>query len=264
MTLKSAIYSGWVMHSRRVPRPHRFRYRIWWLLIDLDELPHLDSSLHAFSRNKFNILSIHDGDCGLGSGDLRSYVEGRLSAAGLDHAGVRIELLTMPRQWGYAFNPLSIYFCRDCTDRVAAIIYEVHNTFGERHSYLVEAMEDRSGIVRQSARKQFYVSPFMDMAQDYSFRVRPPDARVAVSITASQGAEPVIYTALHGERRPLTSVSLLRHAVTHPLLNLKVIAAIHWEALRLWCRGIAVRPHQPISHHAVTSGNLERLRSSDG
>jgi DUF1365 family protein len=264
MTLKSAIYSGWVMHSRRVPRPHRFRYRVWWMLIDLDELPRLDRSLRIFSRNRFNILSLHDRDCGVGSGDLRPYVEARLVEAGLAGAAVRIELLTMPRQWGYAFNPLSIYFCRDAADRVAAIVYEVHNTFGERHSYVIEATEDTSGIIRQTARKQFYVSPFMDMAQDYAFRVHPPDERIAVSITGSQGAGPVIHTALHGQRRALTSLTLLRHCLTQPLLNLKVITAIHWEALRLWCKGIGLRPHRPTTRHAATSGILEKPRSSNG
>lgn len=252
------------MHSRRVPKPHRFRYRVWWMLIDLDELASLHAPLRVFSHNRFNLLSVHDRDCGFGGGNLRTYVEDRLSTHGLSHAGVRIELLTMPRQWGYAFNPLSIYFCRDASDRVAAIIYEVHNTFGERHSYVIEAGQDHSGLVRQTARKQFYVSPFMDMAQTYAFRVRPPSARIAVSITGSQGVVPFIHTVLHGERRPLTSGALLRHAIAQPLLNLKVITAIHWEALRLWLKGISVRPHRPVAHHAATSGILERPRRSNG
>jgi DUF1365 family protein len=254
MTLRSAIYSGWVVHSRRVPKPHRFRYRVWWMLVDLDELPYLDRSLRLFSHNRFNVLALHDRDGGHGYGDLREYVERRLADAGITGASARIELLTMPRFCGYAFNPLSIYFCREASGRVAAIIYEVHNTFGERHSYVVETAAGQSNALRQSARKAFHVSPFMDMSQDYVFRVRPPDERIAVAIAGWQQGRAVIHTALHGERVALTSMALLRHCITHPLLNLKVIGAIHWEALRIWRKGIRIRPHRPITSHAATPG----------
>ncbi len=254
MALRSAIYSGWVMHSRRVPQPHAFRYRVWWMLLDLDELDQLDRSLSLFSHNGFNLLALHDRDCGHGSGDLRGYVEARLAAAGLPHAGGRIELLTMPRFCGYAFNPISIYFCYDVSGRIAATIYEVHNTFGERHSYVIEAVADRSGTVQQTARKAFHVSPFMDMSQEYAFRVRPPAERVAVAITGRQQGSTVIHTALHGERKALSSTALLRHCIAHPLLNIKVIGAIHWEALRIWRKGIHIRPHRSTNGHAATPG----------
>lgn len=254
MTLRSAIYSGWVMHSRRVPRPHRFRYRVWWMLVDLDELPRIGQSLSVFSHNRANLFAIRDRDYGHGTGALRSFAEERLAAAGLRHAAARIELLTMPRILGYAFNPVSIFFCRDAEDRVAAIIYEVHNTFGERHSYVIDASEDNHGVIRQAADKAFYVSPFMDMSQDYAFRVRPPDARIAIAITGSQQGEPVIHTALHGRRSALTSAALLRGCMTHPLLTLKVIGAIHWEALRIWRKGIGIRPRVPRAGHATTIG----------
>jgi len=254
MTLNSSIYSGWVMHSRRMPRQHRFRYRVWWMLVDLDELATIDRSLRLFSYNRFNLFAFHDSDYGNGSGALRADVEQRLAAAGLAHAGARIELLTMPRLCGYAFNPLSMFFCRDATGRVAAIVYEVHNTFGERHSYVIEAAEDQSATVRQAAGKAFYVSPFMDMSQDYAFRVRPPGETIAVSITSSQHGKAVIHTALHGNRMPLTTAALLRRCISHPLLTLKVISAIHWEALRIWRKGIRIRPRHPAPGHAATLG----------
>ncbi len=265
MTLRSAIYSGWVMHNRCVPRPHRFRYRVWWMLLDLDEVPTLGRRLRIFSHNRFNLLALHDRDCGHGSGDLRGYVEARLEAAGLSHACARIELLTMPRFCGYAFNPLSIYFCYEASGNVAAIIYEVHNTFGERHSYVIEAARDASGTLQQTAEKAFHVSPFMDMSLDYTFRVRPPAERIAVAITGKQQGSAVLHTALHGERVELTSVALLRHCLTHPLLNVKVIGAIHWEALRIWRKGVAVRPHRSSAGHAATPGYpVEPARRTHG
>lgn len=265
MTLNSAIYSGWITHSRLVPRRHRFRYRVWWMLIDIDELGTLDRILQLFSHNRFNLCALHDSDYGHGSVGLRGYVEGRLSDAGLSHASARIELLTMPRLCGYAFNPLSIFFCRDAAGTVAAIIYEVHNTFGERHSYVIEAADTGSGIVRHTAAKAFYVSPFMNNTQDYAFRVHVPCESVAVAISASQDGENVIHTALHGRRLPLTSAALLSRCIAHPLLTLKVIGAIHWEAFRIWSKGVAIRPHRPVSGHAATYGYQSKSSErSDG
>lgn len=259
MSDNSRLYRGWVMHSRRVPRPHRFRYRVWWLLADLDELDGLSRSLRLFSHNRFNLFALYDRDYGDGSGPLRPYVEQRLAEAGLSRAATRIELLTMPRLLGYAFNPLSVYFCSDKAGRLAAIIYEVHNTFGERHSYVIEAIADRSGTVRQFADKAFYVSPFMDMAQRYAFRVCPPAEQVTVAVTGHQNGQTVIDTGLHGRSLPLTDAALLRCWVSHPLLTLKVVAAIHWEALRLWRKKFSIRPREPVRNHGATGGKTVRL-----
>lgn len=264
MTLRSSLYSGWVMHSRQTPRAHAFRYRVWWMLIDLDELARVDRSLRLFSHNTFNIFSLYDSDYGRGAGSLRTYVEERLSEARLTHAGARIELLTMPRLCGYAFNPLSIYFCHDHSGRVAAVIYEVHNTFGERHSYVIEAAADCSGTLHQAIEKAFYVSPFLDMALTYTFRLRPPGKQVAVTITGSDaGSHLVIHTALHGRQVPLTSAAFLRLCLSHPLLTLKVIGAIHWEALRILCKGIRIRPRTPVEGHTATIGRQRTHAQGD-
>lgn len=254
MTLNSSIYTGWVMHSRRRPRTHTFRYRVWWMLVDLDELSKADSSLILFSHNRFNLFSLHDRDYGHGQGTLRAYVEERLRDARLAHAAAHIELLTMPRFCGYAFNPLSIYFCHDGTGRVAAVIYEVHNTFGERHSYVIEATGSRSGTLSQSIKKAFYVSPFLDMDLSYRFRVRPPSDDVAVRIAGLEATNaPIIRTALYGKRMRLTSASLLRRCISHPLLALKVIGAIHWEALKMFRKGMRIRTRCPVSGHRASN-----------
>jgi DUF1365 family protein len=180
-------------------------------------------------------------------------VDERLREAGLTHAGARIELLTMPRQCGYAFNPLSVYFCYDHRGRIAAVIYEVHNTFGERHSYVIGAAAAQSGTIHQAIEKSFYVSPFLDMDLTYKFRVHPPGESVAIAIGGSGiTGEPVINTALHGTRTPLTTAGLLRECISHPLLTLKVIGGIHWEALRLFSKGVRVRPRSPMSGHGAS------------
>jgi uncharacterized protein len=254
MTLKSCIYRGWVMHSRCAPLPHRFKYRIWWMLVDLDELPELRQSVRLFSHNRFNVFALHDADYGNGKASLRTQVEERLVEAGLASAAVRIQLLTMPRLLGYAFNPLSIYFCSDAGGRLAAIIYEVHNTFGERHSYVIKAAEDTAGLVRQEAGKAFYVSPFMDMSQDYSFSVRVPGEKLSVAITGSQDGAPMIHTSMRGTRTPLSSAALQRLCLSHPLVTLKVIGGIHWEALRIWRKGVGIRPRSAVCAHSATVG----------
>lgn len=265
MTLRSSIYSGWVMHSRRTPRVHRFRYRVWWMLVDLDELSALDRSLHLFSLNRFNVLALHDRDYGQGNGPLRAYVESKLADAGVPSAASRIQLLTMPRILGYAFNPLSIYFCHDASDRVAAIIYEVHNTFGERHSYVIEATADQGGIVRQATDKAFYVSPFMDMSMQYAFRVRLPAEAVSVDISGRQNGSVIIRAALAGKRADLTTSNLLRCCIAYPLLTLKVMGAIHWQAMRLWLKGIAVRPRDANhGHTANMASKVTPARRSHG
>lgn len=264
MSFRSSIYSGWVMHSRRMPRVHAFRYRVWWMLVDLDELEGVDGAVRLFSHNRFNVFSLYDSDYGHGKGSLRQYVEERLSEAGLSHAGARIELLTMPRLCGYAFNPLSIYFCHDHSGGVAAVIYEVHNTFGERHSYLIEASADPSGTLHQTSSKAFYVSPFLDDELTYKFRLRAPDTRIVVTITGLDGgSKPVIHTAMHGTRMPLTSAELLRRCLSHPLLTFKVIGAIHWEALRIFSKGIRIRPRTPVDGHGATIGSHTRYAQGD-
>ena len=147
--------------------------------------------------------------------------------------------MTMPRMLGYAFNPLSVYFCYRQDGGLAAILYEVNNTFGQRHSYLIPAVPDADGLVRQESAKSLYVSPFLDTDMSYAFVVAPPEERVAISMTARDTEGPVLLAKLSAERVPLTDATLLRALFAYPLLTLKVVAAIHWEALRLWLKGVA-------------------------
>lgn len=246
MNSHSAIYFGSVMHRRLTPRVHRFRYNGFWMLLDLDELDGLRARLRLFSHNRFNLFSLHDRDYGDGGNrPLRAQIERKLSQAGIASSDGRIRLLCMPRMFGYGFNPLSIYFCTHADGTPAAIVYEVHNTFGERHSYVVPLVVGDG--VHHSCDKAFYVSPFMDMDLRYDFVVSQPDDRLSVAIRASKGGLPVMIACLAGSRRALTDTALLRLLVTMPAVTFKVTAAIHWEALRLWCKGLRFRSRHSLA-----------------
>jgi uncharacterized protein len=260
MTGISALYAGAVVHRRAVPRIHTLRYRCFWLVLDLDELPALSTRLTLFSHNRANLFSLHDRDYGDGSATpLRTQVERHLATAGIDIGGGPIRLLCMPRTLGYAFNPLSVYFCHRRDGALAAILYEVHNTFGERHSYLIP-VEAGAKVVRQSCDKRFFVSPFMDMDLRYDFRIVPPGQRVVVAIRGRAGAATVITASIAADRRDLSDGTLLRAFFSYPALTAKVIVAIHWEALRLFLKGLPLRrkpapPERPLS---IVSSHLLR------
>jgi DUF1365 family protein len=240
VSLSSCLYAGTIMHRRLRPRMHRFRYRAWWLMVDVADLPELCKRTRLLAHNRFNMFSIHDRDYASGQGDLFRDISARLSRAGVAVGTGRVFLLTTPRILGYAFNPLSIYLCTGADGTIAAVVYEVHNTYSERHSYVLPARGSDSGIVRQAVDKAFYVSPFLPMQMHYAFRLRPPGERVTLAITASAGDGPILHASMEGERRPLNDTQLLRIFVAQPLATLKVIAAIHWEALRLWLKGLRI------------------------
>lgn len=239
MSLNSCLYVGSVFHRRVRPKSHHFRYRLFWLLVDLDELAELDRRLATFSHNRLNFFSLFDRDYGAaGKGPLRPQVERLLSAKGVDLGGGPIRLLTMPRTCGYGFNPLSVYFCAKPDAALAAIVYEVHNTFGGRHAYVLPV--EGPGAVRQSCAKTFFVSPFLPMELRYDFLVRPPGDTVSVAVRVSAPEGAVMRAALAGERRDLTDAALMKAGLAAPLEAMKTTAAIHWEALRLWAKDAAV------------------------
>ena len=254
----SALYVGSVMHRRTTPRRHRLRYRAFWLLIDLDETGPLDR-LRLFSRNRFNLISFHDADHGDGKHSLRAYVERTLGENAIAWDGGRIALLCMPRILGYVFNPLSIYFCYRRDGSIAALLYEVRNTFGQMHSYLLPVAAQTLPI-RQRCDKAFYVSPFLGMDLTYDFRVAPPSDNVSVVVSADSPRGPVLVASLVGERRALSDRALALALFTHPLLTLKVTGAIHWEALKIWWKGIRLEPRPPAPARPVTAIEPDRLQ----
>ncbi len=261
MTESSALFVGAVIHRRLQPRRHYLRHSAFWLLLDLDEIDALHSRLRLFSRGRFNAVSFHDTDHGEQTCEpLRAQVERHLSSAGVFLDGGAVRLLCMPRIFGYGFNPLSIYFCHHRDGALAALLYEVRNTFGERHTYLIPVRDRGNGTIRQSCDKCFYVSPFMDMGLRYDFRVVPPGKNVSVVISAGDAQGPAIVASLAGRRAPLTDVTLLGLLLRVPFMTLKVIAAIHWHALRMWWKGFVFRPRPRKPALTVTTVMAEDRR----
>jgi len=242
----SAIYHGQVMHTRFRPVRHRLRHRILWLLLDLDELPMLTQRLRLFSLNHFNLMDFRDRDHGDGSAtSMRTQIEQHLQGAGLAVDGGAIRVLCMPRVLGTVFNPLSVFFCYRADGGLQAMLYEVHNTFGERHSYLIPLTDAAAPVLRQSCTKAFHVSPFMEMAMTYHFRIEQPAERAVVAIEGSDADGKLISAAYVGKRRELTDTNLLRAFLAQPLLAMQVLGAIHWEALKLWRKGMRLRTKPP-------------------
>jgi len=254
----SGLYLGQVGHSRTRPAKHSLRYGVFMLLLDLDEVEALSKALRWFSLGRFNLTSFNARDYGDGSDlPLRAQVEQRLEEAGLGIEGGAIRLLCLPRVLGYVFNPISVYFCYRPDGKLNAILYEVSSTFGERHSYLIPAEAGADGDIRQSVEKRLHVSPFMEMDLRYAFRVTPPEARVRIAIAVSDGEGKILSASFVGARRDLTDAHLLRAWATHPLLTLKVIAAIHWEAVKILLKGVRLRRGRPAPPYPVTIGVSE-------
>lgn len=239
--MTSALYAGDVTHVRLRPKRHALRYRLVQGLFDLDELPALGRRLRLFGHNRAAPISFHEADHGEGSGRLRDWVEGRLTAEGLEGPWGPIQVLCMPRMLGYVFNPLSVYFCHDRSGVWKAVVYEVNNTFGERHSYVLPVEGERD-LARQNCDKAFYVSPFMQMDLRYDFRLGRVDERLLVEVRASDDQGPMLDARFVGARRALTDAALLRALAAYPLMTFKVMAAIHWEALKLWLKGVRLVP----------------------
>lgn len=254
--MNSALYAGEVIHRRLRPRPHRLRYRLAEGLFDLDELDALDGRLRLFSRGRFNLFAFHDRDYGDGSETpLRAQIEAHLRGAGLAPDGGAIRLLAMPRLLGHVFNPIAIWFCHRRDGSLLALIYEVTNTLKQRHSYLIPVTgADGEGAIRQSCAKRLYVSPFLDMDMIYDFAVRPPGETIQVVVNGRDGEGPLIFASFAGRRRAFTDRALLRLFVTIPLFTLKTVAGIHWEALKLWLKGIRIRKPPPPPEAKVTLG----------
>ena len=250
----AALYFGKVMHARLKPAIHRFTYSVFSLVVDLDDLDKAGKQSAFFSVNAANLVSFHERDHGPRDGSsLRAHVDHILAQGGHPRPA-KILLWCNPRVFGYTFNPLSVYFCYDMDDEVYALVYQVHNTFGESHSY-VSAIDEKqtiSGSIRQAADKCFYVSPFLDMDLRYNFRVNPPLDKLKIRILERDQEGPVLSAAFSGIHKPLNGTNLLLGICKTAGLTWKVTAGIHFEAIRLWLKGNSVRPRPappvPVSH----------------
>ncbi len=249
-----AIYFGDVLHTRHKPRVHRLRYRVFSALLDVDNPA---GPLKYLSHNRFNLFAFHDRDHGAGLDQpLRPWIETQLQKADIDLKGGKILILCYPRILGYVFNPLSVYFCYHRAGHLAAIIYEVSNTFDERHSYVLP-VEREAGVIRQQCAKQFFVSPFNDISGTYNFDIVPPDETVSIVINQmDREGEPLLRASFTGVRENLTDRTLIQAFIRHPLMTVKVIVGIHWEAWKLWRKGLKIRQRPDAPSHGITIGTL--------
>jgi DUF1365 family protein len=258
-TAAASLYVGEVMHARLKPMGHRFSYRVMSLLIDLDRLGAADRLSPLFGVNRAALYSFRETDHGdRDSSPLRTYVQRCAAEHGIDLTSGRVLLLCYPRLLGYTFNPLSVYFCYRTGGELALVIYEVRNTFGDIHPYVlpVQAADISAAGVRQSQEKLFYVSPFIEMAMRYHFRVSPPQERVKLRILETDSKGPLLAATFNGRRRALNTAGLLRAFFALPLVTLKITAAIHWEALRLWLKGARLVPRNAAARNTgLATGN---------
>jgi DUF1365 family protein len=241
----ASLYIGDVMHARLKPVGHRFRYRVMSMVIDIDRLAEAGRLSWLFGVNRRGIYSFHESDHGHRDGSpIRPYIETLLVQNGVDLTGGRVLLLCYPRLFGYVFNPLSIYYCYDRSGALAALIYEVRNTFGELHSYIrpITQGEVSSAGIRQVEDKAFYVSPFIPMAMRYHFRLTEPGDHVRIRILETDADGPLLAAAFSGKRRALTTSTLVGMLVRLPFMTAKVIGGIHWEAMKLWLKGLPIQP----------------------
>ena len=267
--MHSAIYRGAVDHHRYLPKAHAFRYRVSSWLVDLDELHALDQRRGwrwLFGYNRRALWSIYDADHGElqpeksrekpreSSGGkpitLREHVIQTCVANG-QPIPARIALLSFPRFLGFTFNPLALFYCYDRHDQLFAVIHQVTNTFHQRHHYFIPVDsaaaangddDETAKAVLQHANKLLYVSPFMPDQGHYQFRLVPPAAEVGVTIDYFDNHRHLLTADLQGKRHSLTLKTLLAESIRTPLLPFKVVAAIHWQALKLWLKGIAIQP----------------------
>ncbi|WEJ33596.1 DUF1365 family protein [Devosia sp. SD17-2] len=244
MSPESGIYTGQVVHARLRPKKHKLAYKVFCLLLDLDELEALDRGLKLFAFNRWGVLSFRERDHGDG-GPLKAWVVRKLVAEGIVADG-SIRVLCYPAMFGYVFNPLTVYFCHGQDGALKAMIYEVHNTHQERHAYVLKAGDAEGGRVQQAAAKNFFVSPFMPMECTYNFSILPPGEKVSIGIRETDEAGTLLTASFAGDFAPLTDRGLLRALVGHPLMTLKVSAGIYWEALKLVAKGFRIFPHTPI------------------
>lgn len=227
------FYQGHVMHMRLRPRAHQFRYRVFTSYLDIDRLEEATRELRLFSVDRFNLLSFHRADHGPRDGSaLRPWVATLCARAGRPEPA-KIMLLSVPRMLGYAFNPLSVYYCYGDDGRLETVLYQVKNTFGDQLPYVLPAEASSDGAIRHEQAKAMFVSPFIPMEQTYRFTLRSPGDRLALRIRQGDAEGELLIAAQNGAALPLTDASILRLTLRDPAMTRKIIVGIHWEALRL-------------------------------
>ena len=238
MIKSSSIYNGHVIHKRFWPKKHFFKYKVFSLLIDLSELYQLEKELTLFSYNKFNVLSFYDIDHGQRDGSsLIDWVKENMTKNNISTEEITIKLLCYPRIWGYVFNPLSVFFVYDKNSNLVSILYEVKNTFNEQHTYIFK-LQKTEKLIEHSCRKKFHVSPFIEMNCTYYFKIAKPGEKISVYIDQYDNENKLLVALQEGIKVTLNNKNLIKVFFSHPVMSFKIILAIHFEAFKLWVKGI--------------------------
>jgi DUF1365 family protein len=247
---RNALYVGTVTHKRLKPVKHALKYSVFNLAVDCEKIDELAKRLRFFSHNKPNIVSLYDKDYG-DSENLTAYLENLAQEAVPEIEIARFQMLTYPRIFGYAFNPLTVYYGFDAHEQIKLMIYEVNNTFGQRHTYVIPAVERENGVLWQNCDKQFYVSPFNDVSGQYSFHVTPIAEKLTLGVALRDDEGPLLNAYFRGERQELTDGALLKAIAHTGWMTIKVMAGIHIEALKLWMKGLKLEPRPDAPKRAV-------------
>ena len=236
--INSSIYNGQVIHKRFKPKVHSFRYDVFSLLIDLYELETLDKQVNFFSYNKFNWISFYDKDHGDRDGSsLINWVQKNLRKNNISTENIKIKILCYPRIFGFVFNPLSVFYVYNSNENLISILYEVKNTFGEQHTYIFRIEKD-ANLIQNNCSKKFHVSPFIQMNCNYFFRLLKPGNKISVIIDQYENEDKILYASQDGIRTDFNTKYLVKSFLNHPLMTFKIIIAIHYEAFKLWSKGI--------------------------
>jgi uncharacterized protein len=198
----------------------------------------LDENLKIFSYNRFNIISFYNKDHGPRNGSsLENWVKDNLNKNNIETNNIKIKLLCYPRIFGYVFNPLSVFYIYDKNSELISILYEVKNTFGEQHTYIFKT-KNNDNLIQNVCKKKFHVSPFIEMNCIYFFRLLKPGNKISVIIDQNDKEGKILYASQDGIKSELNNNTLIKSYLKHPLMTFKIILAIHFEAFKLWTKGI--------------------------
>ena len=246
--MRSHVLEGTLHHRRIRPFEYAFHHSVWYLALDVDELPGIARRLRLLARNARGILSFRDRDHLVPpADDVASGIRRHLRDEGIDAADWRITLVANARALGYVFDPASFWLCHDPAGQLRVVVVEVHNTFGERHLYTLRPEAPAGAGFSAAMDKAFYVSPFLEVAGGYTVHVRDTADRLVIGIQHGDADGRLFTASLALRRRPLTDRTLLRMLLRHPLVSHRTIAMIHWHALQLWRRGAPFHRHGAVA-----------------
>ena len=240
--VKSCVYFGSVMHMRLKPRRHLFRYNVFSLFLDIDKLAEFDKTSWFFRLNRWGMVSLYEKDHGdRNTLRLRDWVNKKLMGAGFTKPD-KVYLLSFPRVLGLGFSPLSVFYCYS-KNQLNSVIYEVKNTYGEQIEYISDSEPDPDGRVRHSIKKNMYVSPFIDMAQTYDFTILPPDQKLSIKINEKDEDGLLLIASQTGRYQDFNDWTLAKAFFCYPLMLVKVLILIHWNALILYFKRVKIVPY---------------------